>query len=142
MSKMTVENPIVSATLNQRTLAQITDQTAWEKLAQRYTNDTKLDARSIALISAKQTTNTEFRTIPPIVQSFESAMALDTVRNEYLLHSQLYQWFMKDSGTLTLNALNDKVYAELFLTPSSDPWLGLLPRDSYSAIDNDGISKN
>jgi hypothetical protein len=140
--KMTVENPIVSATLNQRTLAQITDQTAWEKLAQRYTNDTKLDTRSIALISAKQTANTAFRTIPSIVQSFESAMALDTVRNEYLLHSQLYQWFMKDSGTLTLNALNDKVYAELFLTPSSDPWLGLLPRDSYSAIDNDGISKN
>jgi hypothetical protein len=142
ISKMTVENPIVSATLNQRTLAQITDQTAWEKLAQRYTNDTKLDTRSIALISAKQTTNTEFRTIPSILRSFESAMALDTVRNEYLLHSQLYQWFMKDSGTLTLNALNDKVYAELFLTPSSDPWLGLLPSDSYSAIDNDGISKH
>jgi hypothetical protein len=142
MSKMTVENPIVSATLNQRTLAQITDQTAWEKLAQRYTNDAKLDTRSIALISAKQTANAEFRTIPSILRSFESAMALDTVRNEYLLHSQLYQWFMKDSGTLTLNALNDKVYADLFLTPSSDPWLGLLPRDSYSAIDNDGISKN
>lgn len=142
MSKMTVENPIVSATLNQRTLTQITDQTAWEKLAQRYTNDTKLDTRSIALISAKQTANTEFRTIPPIVRSFESVMALDTVRNEYLLHSQLYQWFMKDSGTLNLNALNDKVYAELFLTPASDPWLGLLPSNSYSAIDNDGISKN
>jgi hypothetical protein len=142
MSKMTVENPIVSATLNQRTLTQITDQTAWEKLAQRYTNDTKLDTRSIALISAKQTANTEFRTIPPIVRSFESVMALDTVRNEYLLHSQLYQWFMKDSGTLNLNALNDKVYTELFLTPASDPWLGLLPSNSYSAIDNDGISKN
>jgi hypothetical protein len=142
MSKMTVENPIVSATLNQRTLAQITDQTAWEKLAQRYTNDAKLDTRSIALISAKQTANAEFRTIPSILRSFESAMALDTVRNEYLLHSQLYQWFMKDSGNLTLNALNDKVYADLFLTPSSDPWLGLLPSDSYSAIDNDGISKH
>jgi hypothetical protein len=69
-------------------------------------------------------------------------MALDTVRNEYELHSQLYQWLVKDSGTLTVKALNDKVYAELFLTPSSDPWLGLLPSDSYSAIDNDGISKN
>jgi hypothetical protein len=148
MPKMTVENPIVSATLNQRTLAQITDQTAWEKLAQRYSNDAKLDAQSIALIKAKQVAITvnptpfQPRAISSIVRSFESSMALDTVRNEYELHSQLYQWFMKDSRTLTVNALNDKVYAELFLTPSSDPWLGLLPSDSYSAIDNDGISKN
>jgi hypothetical protein len=148
ISKMTVENPIVSATLNQRTLAQITDQSTWEKLAQRYTNDAKLDAQSIALIKAKQIrgavnpTPFQPRSISSIVRSFEAAMVLDTVRNEYELHSQLYQWFIRDSGTLTVNALNDKVYAELFLTPSSDPWLGLLPNDSYSAIDNDGISKN
>jgi hypothetical protein len=146
--KMAVENPIVSATLNQRTLAQITDQSTWEKLAQRYTNDVKLDAQSIALIKAKQIgvavnpAPFQPRSISSIVRSFESAMALDTVRNEYELHSQLYQWLIKDSGTLTIKALNDKVYAELFLTPSSNPWLGLLPSDSYSAIDNDGISKN
>ncbi|HIK07899.1 MAG TPA: hypothetical protein IGS40_24950 [Trichormus sp. M33_DOE_039] len=35
--------------------------------------------------------------------------------------------------------LNEKVYAQLFLTPSSDPWLGLAPSDAYSAIDNDGL---
>jgi hypothetical protein len=142
MTKMVVENPIVSSALNQRTLAQITDRSTWEKLAQRYTNDVKLDTRSIALIQAKQTATSQPRTILSIVQSFESAMALDTVRNEYLLHSQLYQWLIRDSETLNVDALNDKVYAELFLTPKADPWLGLLPNDSYSAIDNDGISKN
>jgi hypothetical protein len=142
MTKMVVENPIVSSALNQRTLAQITDQSTWEKLAQRYTNDAKLDARSIALIQAKQAATSQPRSIPSIVQSFESAMALDTVRNEYLLHSQLYQWLIRSSEPLNVDALNDKVYAELFLTPKADPWLGLLPNDSYSAIDNDGISKN
>jgi hypothetical protein len=147
-SKMVVENPIVSATLNQRTLTRITDQTTWEKLALRYTRDAKLDAQSIALIQAKQgaistnPTPLQPRSISSIVRSFEAAMALDTVRNEYELHSQLYQWFLTDPGTLTTNALNDKVYSELFLTPSSDPWLGLLPSNSYSAIDNDGMSKN
>lgn len=147
-SKMVVENPIVSATLNQRTLTRITDQTTWEKLALRYTRDAKLDAQSIALIQAKQgaistnPTPLQPRSISSIVRSFEAAMALDTVRNEYELHSQLYQWFLTDPGTLTTNGLNDKVYSELFLTPSSDPWLGLLPSNSYSAIDNDGISKN
>jgi hypothetical protein len=142
MTKMVVENPIVSSALNQRTLAQITDQSTWEKLAQRYTNDAKLDTRSIALIQAKQIATSQPRSISSIVQSFESAMALDTVRNEYLLHGQLYQWLMRDSETLNVDALNDKVYTELFLTPKADPWLGLLPNDSYSAIDNDGISKN
>jgi methylglutaconyl-CoA hydratase len=27
------------------------------------------------------------------------------------------------------------VYAELFLTPSSDPWLGLLPAEAYAALE-------
>lgn len=31
------------------------------------------------------------------------------------------------------------VYAELFLTPKSDPWLGLKPSDAYSALDHDGV---
>jgi hypothetical protein len=38
-----------------------------------------------------------------------------------------------------VDRLNERVYAELFLTPSSDPWLGLAPRDAYSALDGDGI---
>jgi hypothetical protein len=37
--------------------------------------------------------------------------------------------------------LNEKVYAELFLTPSSDPWLGLKPNNAYSALDGDGIAQ-
>jgi hypothetical protein len=37
--------------------------------------------------------------------------------------------------------LNEKVYAELFLTPRSDPWLGLLSVDVYTALDNGGIVK-
>ncbi|RCJ16043.1 hypothetical protein A6S26_07065 [Nostoc sp. ATCC 43529] len=73
------------------------------------------------------------------MKSFEAAMALDTVRNEYILHSQIHQWFMEGNQTKNVEILNQQVYAQLFLTPSSDPWLGLFPSDSYSAIDNDGI---
>ncbi|WP_404784168.1 hypothetical protein [Altericista sp. CCNU0014] len=147
-AKMAVENPIVSSALNQRTLAQMTDRVTWEKLAQRYASDAKLDARSLDLIRAKQAagaiaapqTAAQSRSVPSIARSFESAMALDTVRNEYLLHAQLYRWFLQDPKTQNADALNDRVYAELFLTPKTDPWLGLLPGDSYSALDNDGIS--
>jgi hypothetical protein len=143
VSKLSVENPIVAAAMNQKNLAQITDQVTWTKLAQRHKNDAKLDAQSIRLIQAKQTMGAipQPRLISSVVQSFEAAMALDTVRNEYLLHSQLYEWLKQNPETLNVDALNEKVYAELFLTPKTDPWLGLLPSDSYSAIDNDGIFK-
>ena len=38
-----------------------------------------------------------------------------------------------------LGQLTDRVYAELFLTPGADPWLGLLPADTYVALDDDGL---
>ena len=39
---------------------------------------------------------------------------------------------------MDFDALNEWVYAELFLTPSKDPWLGLAPSDVYTALDGDG----
>ncbi|MEH2273087.1 MAG: hypothetical protein V7K68_32475 [Nostoc sp.] len=146
VSKMRVETPMLSALQssaerNQNALAKITDQEVWNKIAQLYAVDAKLDQNSISLIKAKksQSANTQEDNLPIIVKKFEAAMALDTVRNEYMLHSQIHQWFMQGKQTTNVEALNEQVYAQLFLTPSSDPWLGLFPSDSYSAIDNDGI---
>ncbi|WP_375495345.1 hypothetical protein [uncultured Nostoc sp.] len=146
VSKMRVETPMLSALQsdaerNQNALAEITDQKVWDKIAQLYAADVKLDQNSISLIRAKksQSANTQEDNLPIIVKKFEATMALDTVRNEYMLHSQIHQWFIQGRQTRSVEALNDKVYAQLFLTPSSDPWLGLFPSDSYSAIDNDGI---
>lgn len=51
-----------------------------------------------------------------------------------MLHRQIHQWFVQGNQT------SNKVYAELFLTPSSDPWLGLAPDDIYSAIDHDEVT--
>ena len=66
---------------------------------------------------------------------------LDTVRNEYLLHRQIHEWFATGQSPRELRALNELVYAELFLTPSSDPWLGLIPSDSYAALPNNGVTQ-
>ena len=74
-----------------------------------------------------------------VVKLFEDSMALDTVRNEYLLHRRIHERFAEGvSDTTNADALNEWVYAELFLTPSSDPWLGLAPRDVYTALEGDG----
>jgi hypothetical protein len=42
--------------------------------------------------------------------------------------------------SINIDQLNKRVYAELFLTPDSDPWLGLLPQDVYAALDRGGVS--
>ncbi|MEH2197516.1 hypothetical protein [Nostoc sp.] len=146
VSKMRVETPMLSAfqsdaERNQNALAKITDEEVWNKIAQLYAADVKLDQNSISLIRAKKShsVNTQEDNLPIIVKKFETTMALDTVRNEYMLHNQIHQWFIQGKQTRSVEALNEQVYAQLFLTPSSDPWLGLFPSDSYSAIDNDGI---
>jgi hypothetical protein len=148
LSKSAVESPLLnavqSAQRNQNRLTEFTDQAAWNKIAQLYANDAKLDANSVALIKAKKfhTAKNAADNLQKIVKNFEATMALDTVRNEYMLHNQIHQWFMQENQTNSVEELNEKVYAQLFLTPSSDPWLGLLPSDSYSGLDNDGIHQN
>jgi hypothetical protein len=43
-------------------------------------------------------------------------------------------WFTGGAAALDLDALNARVYAELFLTPRNDPWLGLVSPGTYSAL--------
>ena len=39
-----------------------------------------------------------------------------------------------------VEAFNTKVYDEIFLTPDHDAWLGLVPDDTYAALENDGCA--
>ena len=74
---------------------------------------------------------------------FEDAIARDMVRNEYYYHTLIHQWLEEDKdGSLTgdVEALNRRVYQELFLTPDYDAWLGLVPEDTYTAIEKDGCA--
>jgi hypothetical protein len=142
VSKAVVERPILDSIQPETpdTSSEILDQATWNKLANLYQNDTKLDQNSITLIEDKKLPNTtDKNNLSKVIRNFETVMALDTVRNEYLLHRQIHQWFLTENQTSNVNQLNEKVYAELFLTPSSDPWLGLVNNDNYSAIDNGGI---
>jgi hypothetical protein len=142
VSKSVVERPILNSIQPEisKTSSEILDQATWNRLARLYQNDAKLDRNSIALIADKKLPNTTDKNdLSKVIRNFETVMALDTVRNEYMLHRQIHQWFVNENSTSDVNQLNEKVYAELFLTPSSDPWLGLVNNDTYSAIDNGGI---
>ncbi|HEY6327782.1 MAG TPA: hypothetical protein VI756_00490 [Blastocatellia bacterium] len=117
-----------------------TAQTPWEAIAALHDNDVKLDSSSIALIKSQyRAMALTDDALSRIVQNLERNLATDTVRNRYLIHSRIHQWFVDGVAGEDINALNERVYARLFLTPSSDPWLGLFSADTYSGLIDGGI---
>ncbi|HKV34174.1 MAG TPA: hypothetical protein VJP89_07635 [Pyrinomonadaceae bacterium] len=131
-------NVLRAMTATPEALGRITDEAAWQKIAQLHAPDAVLDSGSIALIK-RQNPALSDQEFAAMVQKFQSLIALDTVRNEYLMHTKLYPWLLRDPSRTDLAKFNEKVYAELFLTPRSDPWLGLLSNDAYLGIDNGGV---
>ena len=121
-------------------LVKVTDEAGWRKIAALHSSDAILDERSIALIKRQNPSLTN-EEMTRLLRKFQELIALDTVRNEYLMHSKLYTWLMKDPERSDLEKLNEKVYASLFLTPHSDPWLGLFSADVYTALDDGGVLK-
>jgi hypothetical protein len=78
-----------------------------------------------------------------MLASLQVSVAQETIQNEYNLHRQIHQWFATAQPQVrAFEPLNDRVYAELFLTPRSDPWLGLVPPDAYPALDGDGLAQD
>jgi hypothetical protein len=139
VSKAITETTMLRAmTAGSEALGRVTDEAAWQKIAALHSSDAVLDERSISLIK-KQNPDLSAQVLASLLQRFQNSIALDTVRNEYRMHSRLLAWLTKESLRGDVDKLNEKVYAELFMTPKSDPWLGLLMPDAYTAIDNSGV---
>ena len=137
---ITETNILRAMTVATETLGNITDEAAWKRIAQLHSADAILDGRSVALIKHQNPGLSEAE-LAQLVNKFQELIALDTVRNEYLMHTKLYTWFMQDPARDDVAKFNEKVYASLFLTPHSDPWLGLFSADVYTALDNGGVVK-
>lgn len=74
-----------------------------------------------------------------LVATLQSSIALDSIRNEYTLHRRVHEWFADHQVPAGIDELNDRVYAELFLTPRQDPWLGLAPPNTYTGLTDGGV---
>ncbi len=146
MTKAVTEATILrSLTGAPEALGAVTDAAAWNKIAKLHLADAKLDASSIGLIKRQtesvlkaERSKSADKALKDLVQKLEMNIALDTVRNEYLLHTKLYAWLIFRPSR-DVEELNKKVYDELFLTPASDPWLGLFSADTYMALENGGV---
>ncbi len=155
VSKSAIEAPMLVGgaqvgVVNRNSLEALSSDPTWRAIAALHAEDARLDAGALGLIRSKQpdgvdamrlATSKSFVETPMMrmVRGLEHSIAEDTVRNEYQLHARLHQWFADGTAPQDLAALNKRVYAELFLTPDSDPWLGLAPADVFSALDNSGL---
>jgi hypothetical protein len=103
-----------------------------------------LDAQSRALVLTLQSA------VPPgmkqptaaektgVVTRFEQSIVADTAINDLVLRPQISA-FIEGTGTVDFETLNTWVYATVFFTPKSDPWLNLLPRDEFTGLPGDGV---
>jgi hypothetical protein len=129
---------------------QLEDEAVWQAIAARHAGEAKLDPASRDLIRSENplaavagrlaiTKRIVEDPLLKLVASLESSIALDTVKNEYRFHRQIHGWLNNLHYQPGIDELNERVYAELFLTPSSDPWLGLAAPDVYTALPNSGV---
>jgi len=141
MTKMMSEATMLRAmTAPADSLGRITDEAAWKKIAALHLSEAKLDERSIGLIKRQtQRLADSSKSFDTLLRKLQESIALDTVRNEYRMHTRLYAWLTADRGRSDVKAFNEKVYSELFATPRSDPWLGLLQPDVYTGLENGGV---
>jgi hypothetical protein len=139
ISKREVEKPIVDALSN---LSLPSD----APIAVRRVFDARLDANSQRLLAHLQPLDWmhDREPLPPrgieaLVRTFESAIARDTQVNELVLRPQARAVFFRDGALSSLAAINERIYAEVFKTPATDPWLGLSNPLVFSALPRDGL---
>ncbi|MBK8465118.1 MAG: hypothetical protein IPL32_04745 [Chloracidobacterium sp.] len=113
----------------------------WSKLADVYVPRSNIDADSIALVRRQNRktglTEDEFKALFAKLDNF---VAIDSTRNDFLYHTKLYEWLNRRFNG-DLEALNARVYDQIFQTPNHDKWLGLYSNDVYTALDGNGIVK-
>lgn len=149
--KMAVEAKVVEAVnLTKIAPENLQDETAWNFIAALHAEQARLDDSSRNLMRTQNPTAaaagaraTGKRQVEdPMLKlfaAFETSVALDSVKNEYQFHRRIHEWLASADYRPDVETLNERVYAELFLTPSSDPWLGLAPADVYTALPNGGV---
>ena len=146
ISKRVIERPILRGTLFKGNALETSgEDLEWAKIAKLYAQDARLDSQSLTLMRNKNSrtygSGDGSSAFQRATTNLERAIAEDTARNKYTFETAIHQWFVEGKITKDLSALNEKIYSELFLTPSTDPWLGLFPADSYTGIENEGVRR-
>lgn len=101
-----------------------------------------LDAGSRALITALHTAGGMTATpeqLATVIDRLEQHVVADSALNQFKLRRQIHEHLVRNAGQ-PLPAVNAWIYATVFHTPSTDAWLGLLPRVDFTGLPGDGAA--
>jgi hypothetical protein len=102
----------------------------------------KLDGNALDLMRKKH--GNDAGAFDLAMEGLQVRLAADTLRNEYELRPLIHQAFAErldvTTTRLSFHDLNAYVYEQVFLTPASDAWLGLLPSDTFTGLQNEGLT--
>lgn len=113
----------------------------WKELAALYALHAKID-KSGAIFIQRQIRNTvKENEFTELLQNLNVFVALDTTRNDFLMRPEIYETISNNRRLPNLEIVNEQIYAQVFLTPKTDEWLGLYTPTLYTALDGNGIIK-
>jgi hypothetical protein len=112
----------------------------WRKLAAVHAPDAKIDGNGLAFIRRQVGNTVSKEQFAGLVKNLEDFAALDTTLNDYIFRTRIFS-VLSENNNDRLEQINERIYAEIFLTPRSDEWLGLYSPDVYTALDGNGIIK-
>lgn len=133
-SKAFVEMPVLKAVLG---LEAHPVEVSIPLSAAGYADRCRLDSRSISLIRTQMAGagGADDAAVSRSIAEFEQSMAADTAHNEEVIRPAILAMIEADPSLRhDLVRLNERVYAEVFRTPSSDPWLGLRAPDAFTGL--------
>jgi len=74
-----------------------------------------------------------------MIARLEQTLVADTAINQLRLRPEIASEIVRRAGRTDFDSLNAWIYAQVFRTPKEDAWLGLLPRDTFTALPGDGV---
>ena len=121
---------------------------SWQKLSLTYYQSLNPQGRErlkrhqfVAAERAMVTAPTKAAVESPLmrmVRTFEQNMSRDTVFNLFALQTKIDDWFSAMPQPPDHQQLTQRIYANAFLMPLDDPWLGLSPQTAFTALDSGG----
>jgi hypothetical protein len=102
-----------------------------------------LDAASRALVARLHNAGLADRAATPaqlaeVIARLEHHIVADTALNQFTLRGSI-RWRIDRGDDADFETLNAWIYDQVFATPRSDAWLGLLPRTDFTGLPGDGV---
>lgn len=137
VSKLATEGALVDALRAPGVEGVARDAIAWFDVGRDgygLTPEEVFDAQSLALLRLK----TGEDDVSALAGALARSVVADTARNRVTFQPRVLGWLLEahaQGEAPDLATFNERVYRELFLTPASDPWLGLTDPTVWDAIE-------